>query len=189
VVSQLPIYYFFWNIIMIYLYASSSNSFTFIPSGSYSNGDEFVISFRNAFSEEQFVAQATGSKFGNWFKSDVDITSSYTIGVNKSKLPLVGGTYEVNVFPASLFGIQWDTEDENWELESINWDDAFAALSVYGTEPRLWSLMGQLWSSVPAIPTTNGTSLFTTKAYVSESVPRAQYTSTNENAAYVVFNG
>jgi hypothetical protein len=174
---------------MIYLYASSSNSLTFIPSGSYSNGDGFVISFTDGFSQELFVAQATGSKFGNWVKAGVDVTSSYTIDVNKSKLPLPGGTFDVNVYPASAFGIGWDTEDVDWELESINWDAAFASLSTYGAETRIWSLMGQNWSSAPAIPTITGTSLFTTKAYVSESVPRTQYTSTNENAAYVVFNG
>lgn len=174
---------------MIYLYASSSNNFPFIPSGSYSSGDEFVITFTDSFSQEQFAAQATGSRYGNWIKAAVEVTSSYTIDVNKSKLPLPGGTYEANVYPASAFGIQWDTENVDWNLESLNWDTAFASLSTYGSESRIWSLMGQMWNSVPAIPSPTGPSLFTTKAYVSESVPRTQYTSTNENAAYVVFNG
>ena len=174
---------------MIYLYASSSNNFPFIPSGSYSDGDGFFITFLDAFSEEQFVAQATGSKYGNWMKSSVEVTSSYTIDVNKSKLPLPGGTYDVNVYPASAFGAQWDTENIDWDLEILNWDAAYVSLSIYASESRIWSLMGQVWNSVPAIPTITGTSLFTTKAYVSESVSRTQYTSTNENAAYTVFNG
>ena len=116
---------------MIYLYASSSNNFPFIPSGSYSDGDGFFITFLDAFSEEQFVAQATGSKYGNWIKSSVEVTSSYTIDVNKSKLPLPGGTYDVNVYPASAFGAQWDTENVDWDFSDIPPKEEFKELQIF----------------------------------------------------------
>lgn len=174
---------------MIYLHASASNDFAFIPSGSYSDGSSFFVKFTDSFSQQNFIAQGTGSINGDWVEMQVEVTSSYAIDANKSKLPLVGGTYDVNIYPASAFGAEWEDEDVEWQVEAINWDSAFAAVSVYASESRIWSLMGQVWSNVPAIPTTNGQSILTTRAWVSESYSRDEYTTTNENAAYYVYNG
>lgn len=173
---------------MIYLHASSSNNFTFIPSGSYSDGSSFFVKFTDSFSLQDFIAQGTGSINGDWVEMQVEVTSSYSIDANKSKLPLIGGTYDVNIYPASAFGAQWEDEDVDWQVEALNWDSAFASVSVYASESRIWSLMGQVWSNVPAIPTTNGQSILTTRAWVSESYSRSEY-SANGTAAYYVYNG
>lgn len=174
---------------MIYLYASSSNIATVLPSGSYANGSGFLIRFTDGFSQDEYIAQATGSKVGKWFNLPIEVSGSYIIDVNKSTLPLVGGTYDVDVYSLEDFGPQWDLEDVNWELENFAWDDAFAAYSVYSTETRKWKVMGNTWSSVPGIPTSLGNSILTTRAFVSESIGRDLYTSANENAAFVVYQG
>jgi hypothetical protein len=174
---------------MIYLYASSSNSLVFSPSQSFANGDSFIIRFTDAFSKEQFFAQGTGSNFSNWIKFSVDLTGSYTINENKSQLPLFGATYDVSVYDAEEFGLQWDTDGDEWEIEASAWNDAFAAYSVYGSESRVWSLMGNTWSQIPAIPSVDGSSIYDTRAFVSQSVLLSTYASSNENATYYVYNG
>lgn len=174
---------------MIYLYASSSNSLVFSPTQSFADGDSFVVRFTDAFSKEQFFAQGTGSNFSNWIKFNVDLTGSYVIGDKVSQLPLFGATYDVSVYDSSEFGLQWDTVDEEWEIEASAWNDAFAAYSTYGSESRVWSLMGNTWANIPAIPTTNGTSIYDARAFVSQSIALSTYISSNENAAYVVYNG
>ena len=174
---------------MIKLNVSSSNQIAIQPSASHANGSSYLVKFTDTFSENEYVAQATGSNYGSWVKLFVDVTGSYVIDTNKSSVPLYGGTFDVNVYDASAFGPEWDTEDVNWELENINWDDVFAVFSIYGSEPRKWKLMGNTWSSVPGVPTTTGDSIMTTRAWVSESIARENYSSANENAAYVVYQG
>jgi len=174
---------------MIKLSASSSNQFVIQPSGSISNGSSYLYKFTDVFSQDEFVGLATGSKSGQWVQLFVDVTGSYIVGTNKSTLPLDGGTYELNVYDATTFAPQWDTEDEDWDVLNINWDDVFAVFSIYGTETRKWKLMGNTWSSVPGIPTQEGNSIMTTRAWVSESIDDTNYSSTNENAAYVVYEG
>ena len=174
---------------MLKLNVSSSNQITFQPSPLSGNGSSYLVKFTDTFSEDEYVAQATGSNYGQWVRLFVDITGSYVIGINKSSLPLYGGTFDVNVYDGAEFAPQWDTEDVNWELENINWEDVFAVFSIYGSEPRKWKLMGNTWSSVPGIPTTTGDSIMTTRAWVSESIDRTNYSSANENAAYVVYQG
>lgn len=174
---------------MIYLFASSSNTATILPSGSYANGSSFVIKFTDRFTQDEFFAQGTGSKHDNWFTLGVDVTGSYVIGTNKSQVPLNGGSYDVNVYSLTDISPVWDLEDVNWELENYDWDETVVSISVYGTEPRKWSLMGNTWSSVPGIPSVTGNGILTTTAFVSESISRTMYTSANEIAAYVVYNG
>lgn len=154
---------------MIYLYASSSNEATILPSGSYGNGSGFIIKFTDGFSKDEYIAQGTGSKAGSWYNIAVEAsTGSYVIGANKSQIPFVGGTYDVNVYTASTGAID---------------------PSVYGSEIRKWKQMGNTWSSVPGIPTPTGNTIMTTRAFVSESIGRDAYSSTNENAAFVVYEG
>jgi len=160
------------------------------PSTLTSDGSSYLYKFTDVFSKDEFVGQATGSTSGQWVSLSVDISGSqYTIRSNESTLPLDGGTYELQIFDVADFGAQWDTEDENWEVSNVGWDDAFAALSVYGTEIRKWSQLGNTWSSVPGIPTQEGNSIMTTRAWVSESIADTKFISTNENAAYVVYEG
>ena len=139
---------------MIYLYASSSNNITFIPSSSISSGESIRALFVDGFTQDSssFIFAATSS--GNWVKGQVTLPTN---------LPLEGGTYDVT-FQSILSGIS----------------------QVWGTSTQVWGTSNVVWS-VGTIDTFINQA--TTKAYVSESVSRTQYTSTNENGAYIVFNG
>ena len=139
---------------MIYLYASSSNNITFIPSSSISSGESIRALFVDGFTQDSssFIFAATSS--GNWVKGQVTLPTN---------LSLEGGTYDVT-FQTILSGIGqvWGTSTEIW-----------------GTSTAVWSV-GNINTFINQA---------TTKAYVSESVSRTQFTSTNENGAYIVFNG
>ena len=139
---------------MIYLYASSSNNITFIPSSSISSGESVRALFVDGFSEDSssFIFPATSS--GNWVKGTITLPTN---------LSLEGGTYDVT-FQSIVGGVVqvWGTSTQ-----------------VYGTSNVIWSL-GTIDTFINQA---------TTKAYVSESVPRSEFSSTNENGAYIVFNG
>ena len=139
---------------MIYLYASSSNNITFIPSSSISSGESIRALFVDGFTQDSssFIFAATSS--GNWVKGKITLPTN---------LSLEGGTYDVT-FQSILSGIG----------------------QVWGTSTQVWGTSNVVWS-VGTIDTFINQA--TTKAYVSESVSRTQFTSTNENAAYIVFNG
>lgn len=175
---------------MIKLNESSSNTFAIQPTASFADGSSFVYRFTDVFSQDQFLGIATGSKYGNWIKLPITLsTSSYTIGVNTSTLPLRGGTFEIKIFSAPDLSIQWDTTDEDWDIETTAWNESGFAISIYGTEPRKWGLMGSTWSNVPSIPIVTENGIWASRAWVSESIERKNYLSTNEIAAYVVYNG
>ena len=176
---------------MIKLNESSSNTFTFQPTASFADGSSFVYKFTDVFSQDVFVGSATGSAYGQWVKLPINVyTSSYVVGDDVSTLPLKGGTYEISIYPnGTSLDLIWDTDDTDWDLEATNWDASVVTLSIYGTEPRKWGLMGNTWSSVPGIPTTTGNGIWTSRAWVSESIGRENYTSANEIAAYVVYQG
>ena len=139
---------------MIYLYASSSNNITFIPSSSISSGESVRALFVDGYTEDEssFIFPATSS--GNWVKGKITLPTN---------LSLEGGTYDVT-FQTIVGGVVqvWGTSTQ-----------------VYGTSTSVWSL-GTINTFINQA---------TTKAYVSESVSRTQYTSTNENGAYIVYNG
>jgi len=140
---------------MIYLYASSSNNITFIPSSSFSSGQSVRALFVDGYTQDSssFIFPATSS--GNWVKGKIILPTN---------LPLEGGTYDVT-FQSIVLGTSqvWGTSTQ-----------------VYGTSNVVWS-----------VGTAGNTFInqATTKAYVSESVSRTEFSSTNENAAYIVFNG
>ena len=139
---------------MIYLYASSSNNITFIPSSSFSSGQSVRALFVDGYTEDEssFTFPATSS--GNWVKGEITLPTD---------LSLEGGTYDVT-FQSILSGVVqvWGTSTQ-----------------VYGTSNVVWSL-GTIDTFINQA---------TTKAYVSESVSRTEFSSTNENGAYIVFNG
>tara|TARA_R110000803_G_scaffold18921_5_gene50088 strand:+ start:261 stop:791 length:531 start_codon:yes stop_codon:yes gene_type:complete len=176
---------------MIKLIASSSNQFAIQPSGSITNGASYTLKFTDTFSKDEYIASATGSRagYGKWLNLFVDVTGSYVIGTNTSQLPLHGGTYDLSVYNYSEDSPVWDTVNLNWELDESNWEEGVSVFSIYGTEPRKWKLMGDTWSNVPAIPTITGNSITTTKAWVSEAILNENYISSNENAAFVVYQG
>ena len=131
-----------------------------------SNGVAFIPS--SSFSSGQSVR----ALFVDGFTQD---SSSFTFPATSSgnyvqgtitlptDLPLEGGTYDVT-FQSIVLGTSqvWGTSTE-----------------VYGTSTSVWSV-GTIDTFINQA---------TTKAYVSESVSRTQYTSTNENGAYIVYNG
>ena len=139
---------------MIYLFASSSNNFAFIPSSSFSSGDSIRALFVDGFSEDEssFIFPATSS--GNWVKGQVTLPTD---------IDLEGGTYDLT-FQKVLAGVAqiWGTSTEVWGTSQVVWSVGTTTLYQDDT---------------------------TTKAYVSESVARTKFSSTNENGAYVVFNG
>lgn len=139
---------------MIYLYASSSNNFAFIPSSSFSNGESIRALFVNGFSEDESSFQFPATSSGNWIKGQVTLPTD---------IDLKGGTYDLT-FQKILTGVA----------------------QVWGTSTQVWSTSNVVWSVGTVDSYINDT---TTKAYVSESVARTEFSSTNENAAYVVFNG
>ena len=140
---------------MIYLYASSSNNITFIPSSSISSGESVRAVFVDGFTEDSSSFTFPVTSLGNWVKGTIILPTN---------LQLEGGTYDVT-FQSILSGISqvWGTSTQ-----------------VYGTSQVIWS-----------VGTIDNTFVnqATTKAYVSESVSRTEFSSTNENAAYIVFNG
>jgi hypothetical protein len=139
---------------MIYLFASSSNNFAFIPSSSFSSGDSIRALFVDGFSEDEssFIFPATSS--GNWVKGQVTLPTD---------IDLEGGTYDLT-FQKVLAGVA----------------------QIWGTSTQVWGTSQVVWSVGTVDSYINDT---TTKAYVSESVARTKFSSTNENGAYVVFNG
>jgi hypothetical protein len=139
---------------MIYLFASSSNNFAFIPSSSFSSGDSIRALFVDGFSEDEssFIFPATSS--GNWVKGQVTLPTD---------IDLEGGTYDLT-FQKVLAGVA----------------------QIWGTSTQVWGTSQVVWSVGTTTLYQDDT---TTKAYVSESVARTKFSSTNENGAYVVFNG
>jgi hypothetical protein len=139
---------------MIYLYASSSNNITFIPSSSISSGQSIRALFVDGFTEDSSSFIFPVTSLGNWVKGTIILPTN---------LSLEGGTYDVT-FQTIVGGVVqvWGTSTQ-----------------VYGTSNVVWSL-GTIDTFINQA---------TTKAYVSESVSRTEFSSTNENAAYIVFNG
>ena len=174
---------------MIKLQASASNQYVIQPTASFADGSDYIVKFVDKFSKDEFLAQATGSSKDRWIRLNTELSSgSYTINRNVSQVPLKGGSFDVQIFDGKDIGVEWDTEDQNWELANFNWD-TFTTISVYASESRKWSVIGSTWSNVPGLPQTIGSSIVTTQAFVSESYSRDQYVSTNENGAYVVYEG
>jgi len=139
---------------MIYLYASSSNNFAFIPSSSFSSGESIRALFVDGFTEDSSSFEFPATSSGNWVKGQVTLPTD---------IDLKGGTYDLT-FQKVLAGVA----------------------QIWGTSTQVWGTSQVVWS---VGTTTLYQNEMTTKAYVSESVARTQYSSTNENAAYVVFNG
>ena len=123
-------------------------------------------------------------------------SSSFSSGESIRALFVDGFTQDSSsfIFPATSSG-NWVkgqvTLPTNLSLEGGTYDVTFQSIlsgisQVWGTSTQVWGTSNVVWS-VGTIDTFINQA--TTKAYVSESVSRTQFTSTNENAAYIVFNG
>lgn len=123
-------------------------------------------------------------------------SSSFSSGQSVRALFVDGFTQDSSsfIFPATSSGnyVQGTIIlPTNISLEGGTYDVTFQSIvlgtsQVWGTSTEVWGTSTSVWS-VGTIDTFINQA--TTKAYVSESVARTQYTSTNENAAYIVFNG
>ena len=139
---------------MIFLYASSSNDIAFIPSQSFSTGDEIRAMFTNRFSEASSSVIFTIDLSGDWASGQI---------VLPTDIDLEPGSYDL-VFQKIIS----------------------EAGAIWGTFADIWSTSDTVWSIGTDYRYFDDT---TTTAYVSESISRTLYTSTNENAAFVVYNG
>ena len=123
-------------------------------------------------------------------------SSSFSSGQSVRALFVDGFTQDESsfIFPATSSGnyVQGRiTLPTNISLEGGTYDVTFQSiepgpLQVWGTSTQVYGTSNVVWSVGTIDAFINQA---TTKAYVSESVSRTQFTSTNENAAYIVFNG
>ena len=123
-------------------------------------------------------------------------SSSFSSGQSVRALFVDGYTEDESsfIFPATSSG-NWVkgeiTLPTDLSLEGGTYDVTFQSIlsgigQVWGTSTQVYGTSNVVWS-VGTIDTFINQA--TTKAYVSESVSRTQFTSTNENGAYIVFNG
>ena len=139
---------------MVYLYASSSNDIAFIPSQSFSTGDEVRAIFTNRFSEVSSSIFLTINMSGDWARGSIELPTD---------IPLQAGSYDL-VFQKIVSEVG----------------------AVWGTFSDIWSTSDTVWSIGTDFEYFDDT---TTTAFVSESIGRTVYTSTNENGAIVVYEG
>jgi len=145
---------------MVYLYASSSNDISLIPSSSFSSGEEVRLLFTNRFTEATSSVQLEVTPYGDgWVKASVELPTD---------IDLKGGSYDL-------------------VLQKIT--GAVPVQQIWGTSEEVYSTSEVVWS----VGTTSGGGQYlndtTTTAFVSESIGRTLYSSTNENGAFVVYEG
>lgn len=145
---------------MVYLFASSSNDISLIPSSSFSSGEEVRLLFTNRFTEASSSVQLEVTPYGNgWVKATVELPTD---------IDLKGGSYDLVLQKISGGGGSTD--------------------QIWGTSEEVYSTSEVVWSVGTAGDQTyiNDT---TTTAFVSESIGRTLYSSANENGAFVVYEG
>lgn len=145
---------------MVYLFASSSNDISLIPSSSFSSGEEVRLLFTNRFTEASSSVQLEVTPYGNgWVKATVELPTD---------IDLKGGSYDL-------------------VLQKIEGGGG-ATEQIWGTSEEVYSTSEVVWSVGTAGDQTyiNDT---TTTAFVSESIGRTLYSSANENGAFVVYEG
>ena len=100
---------------MIYLYASSSNDISLIPSASYTDNEEVRLIFTDRFSEVTSSVQLNVKPFGNgWIQSTVTLPTD---------IDLSGGSYDLVLQKA--VGEQtaqiWGTSTEVYSTSKVVW--------------------------------------------------------------------
>jgi len=139
---------------MIYLYANSTNDVAFMPSSSFTTGEEIRAVFTNRYSEVSSSVILTLDVSGDWAQGSITLPTD---------IPLQPGSYNVT-FQRIVAEVG----------------------QVWSSFADVWSLSDTVWSIGTDFDYFDDT---TTTAFVSESISRTLYTSANENAAYVVYNG
>lgn len=145
---------------MIYLYASSSNEISLIPSSSYSDNEEVRLLFTNRFSEATSSVNLNVTPYGNgWVKSSITLPTD---------IDLKGGSYDL-------------------VLQKITGD--VPVQQIWGTSTQVYSTSEVVWSVGTAGGSGDYLNDTTTTAFVSESIGRTLYSSANENGVFVVYEG
>mgnify|MGYP001086833616 CR=1 FL=1 len=144
---------------MIYLYASSSNEISLIPSSSFSSGEEVRLLFTNRFSEVTSSVSLNVTSSGDWIKAPLNLPTD---------IDLKGGSYDL-------------------VLQKITGD--VPVQQVWGTSTQVYSTSQVVWSVGTAGGGGEYINDTTTTAFVSESIGRTLYTSANENGVFVVYEG
>ena len=100
---------------MIYLYASSSNEIAFIPSQSFSSGDEMRALFTNRFSETESSVLFSVTMSGDWAKAPMILPTD---------IDLKGGSYDLK-FQRVQAGVSavWGTFTDVWSLSDTVWGE------------------------------------------------------------------
>lgn len=99
---------------MIYLYASSSNEISLIPSSSMSTGEEVRLLFTNRFSEATSSISLNVTSSGDWIKAPITLPTD---------IDLSGGSYDLVLQKA--VGEQtaqiWGTSTEVYSTSKVVW--------------------------------------------------------------------
>jgi hypothetical protein len=144
---------------MIYLYASSSNEISLIPSSSMSTGEEVRLLFTNRFSEATSSISLNVTSSGDWIKAPITLPTD---------IDLTAGSYDLVL--QKLTG--------NAPVQQI-----------WGTSTEVYSTSEVVWSVGTADTGGEYLNDTTTTAFVSESIGRTLYSSANENGVFVVYEG
>jgi len=98
---------------MIYLYASSSNEISLIPSSSFSSGEEMRLVFTNRFSEATSTVSLNVTSSGDWIKAPLTLPTD---------IDLKGGSYDLVLQKiASEVPQVWGTSTEVYSTSTVVW--------------------------------------------------------------------
>ena len=98
---------------MIYLYDSSTNNISFIPSGSFSTGDEVRGLFTNRFTEASSSVIFTITVSGDWARGSITLPTD---------IDLQPGSYDLAFQRiVSSVGAVWGVFDDVWSLSDTVW--------------------------------------------------------------------
>ena len=101
---------------MIYLYASSDNTVSLIPSSSFEDGDSARLVFTNRFTEVTSSVDVSLTVSGKWIKAAVNLPND---------VDLNGGSYDLVLQkPGVDTPVKWGTADFVWSTIPYTWNNA-----------------------------------------------------------------
>ena len=101
---------------MIYLYASSDNTVSLIPSSSFEDGDSARLVFTNRFTEVTSSVDVSLTVSGKWIKALVNLPND---------VDLNGGSYDLVLQkPGIDTPIVWGTADFVWSTIPYTWNNS-----------------------------------------------------------------
>jgi len=98
---------------MVYLYASSSNEISLIPSSSFSSGEEVRLLFTDRFSETTSSISLNVTSSGDWIKAPITLPTD---------IDLKGGSYDLVLQKiASNISQIWGTSTQVYSTSTVVW--------------------------------------------------------------------